>query len=55
MVIAELRVESEIKNVLFNTVQDLLVTLANIKIKAENDVFYSWKEKTGSVEFKWKK
>ena len=43
--IAALRAENEIKNGLCNTVCDLPVTLANIKIKAEKEVFINEKEK----------
>ena len=42
MVIVALRTESEIKNVLGNTVWDLPVT--NIKIKVEKDIFINEKK-----------
>ena len=63
MVIAALRAGNEIQNVLFNTVQDLPVTLVNIKIKAEKDAFinekkkqvgWNLKEKNKSNDKQWK-
>ena len=49
--ITTLRVENEIKNVLYNIAQVLPVTLADIKIKAEN-IFLLMKRKKKQVRWK---
>lgn len=52
--IAALRDDNEIKkNVLYNSVQDLPVTLAHIKIRAGKDIFIN--EKTKQVRWKLNK
>ena len=44
-VIAALRAESEIKNMLFNTKWDLIIILADVKIKAKKNFYLRIKRK----------
>ena len=54
--IASLRLENEIKNILFNIVSELPVTLDKIRIEAENDDFIvKIKKQVTTAENKFKK